>query len=141
MSGRPGVGGANRKIRVAVVGAGEFGRNHARVYREIETVELAGVLDLNAARAQAVAQEFAVRAFQSIDELQGAVDAASVSVPTVSHADVGCLLMAMGLDVLVEKPVAATVAEADTLLGAARRLFEQLERARARKFRSLVFSP
>jgi len=138
MSGRPGVGGANRKIRVAVVGAGEFGRNHARVYREIETVELAGVLDVNAARAQAVAQEFGVRAFQSIDELQGAVDAASVSVPTVSHADVGCLLMAMGLDVLVEKPVAATVAEADTLLGAARQHNRILQVGHVERFNPAV---
>jgi len=138
MSGRPGVGRANRKIRVAVVGAGEFGRNHARVYREIETVELAGVLDLNAARAQAVAQEFAVRAFQSIDELQGRVDAASVSVPTASHADVGCLLMAMGLDVLVEKPVAATVAEADTLLGAARRYNRILQVGHVERFNPAV---
>ena len=118
---RPGVGGANGKIRVAVVGAGEFGRNHARVYRELESVELAGVLDVNAARGEEVAQEFGVRTFQSIEELQGAVDAASVSVPTVSHAEVGCRLMAMGIDVLVEKPMAATLAEADTLLETARR--------------------
>src|SRR5215471_10297703 len=129
---------ANPRIRVAVVGAGEFGRNHARVYREIETVELAGVLDVNAARAQAVAQEFGVRAFQSIDELQGAVDAASVSVPTVSHADVGCLLMAMGLDVLVEKPVAATVAEADTLLGAARQHNRILQVGHVERFNPAV---
>ena len=57
MSGRPGVGGEHGKIRVAVVGAGEFGRNHARVYREMDTVELVGVVDQDAARAEKIAQE------------------------------------------------------------------------------------
>jgi len=61
------------------VGAGEFGRNHARVYREMDSVELVGVVDQNAERAGAIAQEFGTRAFKGIEDLQGAVDAASVS--------------------------------------------------------------
>jgi len=138
MSGRTGVDGENGKIRVVVVGAGEFGRNHARVYREIQSVELAGVLDVNTARGEAVAQEFAVRAFQSVDELRGAVDAASVCVPTVSHAEVGCQLMAMGLDVLVEKPMAATLPEADTLLEAARKYDRILQVGHVERFNPAV---
>src|SRR5258708_22451451 len=108
------------KIRVGVVGAGEFGRNHARVYREMDSVELVGVVDQNAERAEAIAQEFGTRTFKGIEDLQGAVDAASVAVPTVVHAEVGCRLMALGIDVLVEKPMAASLAEADALLEAAR---------------------
>ncbi|HKE09119.1 MAG TPA: Gfo/Idh/MocA family oxidoreductase, partial [Candidatus Acidoferrum sp.] len=119
MSG-PGVGGAGERVRVAIVGAGEFGRNHARVYREMASVELIGVFDQDPARASAIAQEFETRTFKSLEELQGAVNAASVAVPTVAHAEVGCRLMTLGVDVLVEKPMAASLAEADELLEAAR---------------------
>ncbi|HXJ14194.1 MAG TPA: Gfo/Idh/MocA family oxidoreductase, partial [Candidatus Limnocylindrales bacterium] len=89
-------GGISDKVRFSVVGAGEFGRNHARVYREMDSVELVGVLDQNAARGEAIAQEFGIRAFKGIEELRGAVDAASVAVPTVAHAEVGCRLMELG---------------------------------------------
>src|SRR5208337_649869 len=116
MSGNSGQAGDPRKIRVAVVGTGEFGRNHVRVYREMESVELAGIFDRDEARAKAIAQEFATHAFKGLEELRGAVDAATVAVPTVAHAEVGCRLMEMGIDVLVEKPMASTLAEADALL-------------------------
>jgi predicted dehydrogenase len=132
--------GAGGKIRVAVVGAGEFGRNHARVYREIEGVELVGVLDQNAARAGAIAQEFGVRAFSNMEELQGAVDAASVAVPTVSHAEAGCRLMALGIDVLVEKPMAASLAEADALLEASRRHNRILQVGHVERFNPAVIA-
>jgi len=109
------------KLLVAVVGCGEFGRNHARVYREIENVELVGVFDANQDRAALMAQEFQTRPFQDLEELGRAVEAASVAVPTVAHEEVGCRLMEMGIDVLVEKPMARTVAEADQLIAAANR--------------------
>jgi predicted dehydrogenase len=113
--------GDGRKIRVAVAGCGEFGRHHARVYRELQDVELVGVVDQNAERAAQVAQEFQTRAFQTVEELRGKVDAASVAVPTAAHGDVGCALLEMGIDVLVEKPMARTLEEADKLIGAAQR--------------------
>src|SRR5882762_8577622 len=128
------------KIRVGVVGAGEFGRNHARVYREMDGVKLVGVLDLNAARGEAIAEEFGIRAFKGIEELQGAVDAASVTVPTVAHAEVGCRLMAMGIDVLVEKPMAASLAEADTLLETARRHQRILQVGHVERFNPAVIA-
>ena len=109
------------KVRVAVVGTGEFGRNHARVYREIHNAELVGVYDKDSARAQAAASEFRTHAFAALDELAGRADAASVAVPTVDHAAIGCRLMEMGLDVIVEKPMAKSLAEADALIAAARR--------------------
>jgi len=140
MSGLPGVGGESRKIRVAVVGAGEFGRNHARVYREMDSVELTGVLDQNPERAAKIAQEFAVRAFESLAELQGQVDAATVAVPTVVHAEMGCRLMALGVDVLVEKPMAATLAEADALLDAARKHQRILQVGHVERFNPAVIA-
>jgi predicted dehydrogenase len=138
MTGRTGGGGEHKKIRVAVVGAGEFGRNHARVYREMDAVELTGIMDRDPARAEKLAQEFAVRAFQSLAQLQGNADAASVAVPTVAHADVGCRLMALGVDVLVEKPMAATLAEADALLDAARKHQRILQVGHVERFNPAV---
>ena len=114
------VGVGARKTRVAVVGCGEFGRHHARVYREMENVELAGVFDQNAERAAQIAQEFQTRTFERLEDLPGAVDAASVAVPTVAHRETGCELMEMGIDVLVEKPMTRTLREADELIAAAK---------------------
>ena len=73
----------------------------------------------NAERAAQVAAEFSTEVFPDIESLAGQVDAASVAVPTVEHARVGCRLLELGIDVLVEKPMAASLAEADELLSAA----------------------
>jgi len=110
-----------RKIRAAVVGTGEFGRNHVRVYRDLPGVDLVGVYDQDSERARVVAGEFGIRALRSLDEISELAEAATVAVPTLAHAEVGCRLLERGLDVLVEKPMAATLAEADALLESARR--------------------
>lgn len=104
------------KKRVAVAGAGVFGRHHMRVLKSLETAELAGVYDIDAARAAEAAAEHGVKAFASLEELAGAAEAAVVAVPTTAHANVGCKLLSAGLDVLIEKPIAPTLAEADELL-------------------------
>jgi predicted dehydrogenase len=109
------------RIRVAVIGAGDFGRNHARVYRQIEGAELVGVLDSEPERAQQVAAEYATSVLPDLDALAGHVDAVSVAVPTVEHAGIGCRLLEQGIDVLVEKPIAASLAEADLLIATAAR--------------------
>jgi predicted dehydrogenase len=112
-------------LNVAVVGAGVFGRNHARVYHDLslagEPIRLAGIVDSNFARASAMAAEFQTRAFRTITELVAAspVDAASVAVPTIHHCAVARELMQSGIDVLIEKPLATTLAEADELIRAA----------------------
>jgi predicted dehydrogenase len=114
------------KIRVAVVGVGAFGRNHARVYSELakrgEAVELAGVCDANPERAAELAMEFKTQAFTSIEQLvrKANIQAATVSVPTVHHGDVARTLMEAGIDVLVEKPLAANLPEADELIRTAK---------------------
>jgi predicted dehydrogenase len=129
-----------RKLRVAVVGCGEFGHNHVRVYREMETVELVGVYDQDAERAGKIAQEFQTRVFSSLGELHGAVDAASVAVPTVAHKEVGCALMGMGIDALVEKPMARTVAEADELIACAKRHARILQVGHVERFNPAVLA-
>jgi len=132
--------GESRKIRVGVVGTGEFGRNHARVYRQVPGVELAGVFDQDAARAAEVAKEFQTRGFRNIAELRGAVDAASVAVPTVLHAEIGCQLLEMGIDTLIEKPMASTLEQADSLLEAAKRHGRILQVGHVERFNPAVLA-
>ncbi len=109
-------------INVAVIGVGAFGRNHARVYRQLQqagSARLVGVVDRDTARADAVAREFDCRAFGSVEQMlttHSEVQAASVAVPTVLHLDVARTLMEAGVDVLIEKPLAAVLGEADELL-------------------------
>lgn len=93
-------------LRVAVVGAGAFGRNHARAIRSIDGVELAAIVDKDNARAAAIAAEFGAPASDSLSELPSQVDAAIVAVPTSAHEAVASELLRAGIDVLVEKPVA-----------------------------------
>jgi predicted dehydrogenase len=111
-------------IRVAVVGVGSFGRNHARVYHELQKqrqgVQLVAVVDENSAQAQSMAAQFGCKAFTRVEDLFGLVDAASVAVPTVLHCRVASALMHAGVDVLIEKPLASTLEEADELAAIAR---------------------
>lgn len=106
-----------------MAGTGAFGRNHLRVYRELEAaghgVTLAAAVEPNAKRAAETAAQYGIPVFSSIDELLGAglkLHAASVAVPTVHHHDVASALLDAGLDLLVEKPLAASLAEADDLI-------------------------
>ncbi|HEX3105132.1 MAG TPA: Gfo/Idh/MocA family oxidoreductase, partial [Terriglobales bacterium] len=108
---------------VAVIGVGAFGRNHARIYhqlaRELKTVELVGVVDENPARADAIAKEFNCRAFGSIEQLVSTgvnIRAASIAVPTSHHLSAARQLMQAGIDVLIEKPLTSSLAEADELI-------------------------
>ena len=86
---------------------GEFGRNHARVYRELEDVELVGVFDGTRRKRKRWRPSLAPTCIGDLNELRGRVVAASVAVPTEAHGEIGCQLLEMGIDVLVEKPMAA----------------------------------
>ena len=117
---------AQNPISVAVVGVGVFGRNHARVYKELEeqgeAVRLLGVVDPDLNRADAVAQEFGCKGFSSVQQMlttHSELQAASVAAPTLHHLPVARELMKAGVDVLIEKPLAATLAEAEELVGLA----------------------
>jgi predicted dehydrogenase len=114
---------ASVPLRVVVVGAGAFGRNHLRVYRELQQadkeVELVGVVDRDPATLTAAAAKFEVPGFETIDACLaavGRVDAASVCVPTVHHATAAAPLLEAGIDLLIEKPLAANLADADRIL-------------------------
>ena len=107
------------KIRVAVVGAGVFGRHHLRVLSQSLNAELVGVVDSDPERAAQAAAEHNCLTFATLGELEGNVDAAVVAVPTSLHAQVGCELLQSGIDVLVEKPIASNLASARSLVDTA----------------------
>jgi len=111
-------------LRVAVVGTGAFGRNHLRVYRELEAaqpqlVQLVALVDPITERRSSFASTYNIPAFASVAELLAAnlsLDAASICVPTSHHASIAEELLPAGIDVLIEKPFAATLAQADHIL-------------------------
>jgi predicted dehydrogenase len=131
---------APERLPVAVVGAGEFGRKHARVYGELQNTELLGIFDQDPAKARAVAEEFHTQAFGDLEELRGRVKAVTVAVPTEAHSEVGCRLLDMGIDVLVEKPMAADLTQADALLKAAKRNQRILQVGHVERFNPAVIA-
>lgn len=112
---------SRQKIRVGVAGAGVFGRNHLRVIAANPLAVLSAVYDPDTARARAAAAEFSCTPCESLDQLAALCDAAVVASPTVTHAEVACRVLSAGLDVLVEKPMAASVEEARRMIDTAAR--------------------
>jgi predicted dehydrogenase len=106
-------------IRVAVIGVGELGSRHARLYAELPGCRLVGVADLDLARARAVGETYQARAVTDFEELVSEIDAATVAVPTLAHRDVTVRLLKAGVHVLVEKPIATNLAEASEMVAAA----------------------
>lgn len=104
------------KVRAGVCGVGAIGRNHARIYSELENAELAAIFDADTERASAIADEFGGSVAGTIDEFIAMVDAASVSTPTVTHREIGTALLEAGKHVLVEKPIADSLDDAKALI-------------------------
>ncbi len=101
-----------KPIRVAVVGVGHLGREHARIYRDLPGIELTAVVDVNESTAAAVAKKHKTQAITDYRKLAGLVDAVSVVVPTILHHEVATWFLDHGVHVLVEKPIARTTVEA-----------------------------
>ncbi|HEV2149178.1 MAG TPA: Gfo/Idh/MocA family oxidoreductase [Longimicrobiaceae bacterium] len=106
-------------LPVGVVGVGSLGFHHARILRDVPGARLAGVYDVDEARAARVAEELGVRAFAALEELLAGVEAAVVAVPTTRHAEVALAALERGVHLLIEKPIASTLEEADRIVGAA----------------------
>lgn len=110
-----------------------------RVWREMEGAELVGIVDTDAERAARVAGEFKTRALKDLEQIpRELVDAVSLAVPTRDHARIGCELLDAGLDVLVEKPMAASLAEADALIASAKRGARILQIGHVERFNAAV---
>ena len=126
------------KRRVGVVGVGSFGRNHVRVCRQFDDVELVAVVDSDLQRAQDAAAQAGCEALTDARELIAKVDAAIVATPTITHSDVGCALLEAGIDVLVEKPIAADRESGRRLVDAAARTGRVLQVGHLERFNPAV---
>jgi predicted dehydrogenase len=126
--------------RIAVAGAGTFGRNHLRVIQSSDRATLAGVFDIDAARAAAAAQPYQCPVFETVEDLARASDAAVVATPTVTHSEFGCRLMELGLDVLVEKPLAHLPELARVLVETAKRTGRVLQVGHLERFNPAVIA-
>ena len=125
-----------KTLRVAAIGVGSLGRHHARNYAEMAgegRVDLIGVCDANAETAGEIAKAHGSTAVSDWRELMGKVDVVSIATPTETHCEIACAFLEAGVHALVEKPIALTLAEADKMIGAAKRsgaklMVGQLER-------------
>jgi len=106
-------------VRVGVIGVGSLGFHHARILREVAGAEMLGVFDASPERTAAVAQELGVNGFRSLEEALGSVDAAVIAVPTTGHAEVALAALDAGVHLLIEKPIASTLAEAEAIVARA----------------------
>lgn len=109
-----------KKIPVGVAGVGKLGLLHTKMYASIETADLVGVMDADPSRSQAAAKEYHCKAFDSLDELLANVKALSIATSTKTHHEIARKALSAGVDVLIEKPITATIEEAKDLVELAR---------------------
>jgi predicted dehydrogenase len=109
-----------RKIPVAVVGVGSLGQHHARIYSEMPDAELVAVVDRDPARAEEIASRCNCLALTDHQEIPDGVEAVSIAAPTIAHCDIGLELLEKGINVLVEKPIASAIGDAERLVHAAK---------------------
>ncbi|NEP71763.1 MAG: Gfo/Idh/MocA family oxidoreductase [Okeania sp. SIO2G4] len=106
-------------LRVGVIGVGNMGQHHTRVLNLLKDTELVGVADINVERGLDTASKYQVRFFEDYKDLLPHVDAVCVAVPTLQHYAVGMTCLEAGVHVLMEKPIAASIAEAEFLVNTA----------------------
>ncbi|HTB81209.1 MAG TPA: Gfo/Idh/MocA family oxidoreductase [Opitutaceae bacterium] len=111
----------SQKIKCGVAGVGSLGQHHARIYAALPGAELAGIFETNDARAKEICAKHSCRRFATLEELGEACDAVSVVVPTDLHAEVALPLLAQGCHLLIEKPLCASLEEAEQVLAAAQK--------------------
>src|SRR5687768_10342607 len=103
-------------VRLAVVGVGHLGRHHARVAASLAGIRVVGVHDHHPGRAEEISREFSLPVLSDLAAVAGEAEAVVVATPTASHAEIAGFFLDRGLHVLVEKPIAATLSEADDLV-------------------------
>ena len=125
-------------VRVGVVGVGHLGSRHAQIYAAMPGVQLVAVCDRDRPRAASLARTLGCRAVTEVQALLGTVEAASLAVPTSLHAAIGLPLLRHGVHLLIEKPMATTLAEADALIQAARRRGSLLQIGHVERFNAAI---
>jgi predicted dehydrogenase len=125
-------------VRIGVIGAGALGYHHVRILRDVPGAQLIGFHDANASRAEKVSAELGVKSFDTLEALLDQVQAVSVVVPTPFHHKVAAPALERGLHVLIEKPIATTLEEADSLLAIAKRTGAVLQTGHVERFNRAV---
>ncbi|MFH1784231.1 MAG: Gfo/Idh/MocA family oxidoreductase [bacterium] len=111
---------SNNEIRVAVVGVGQLGQHHARLYSEMPGIKLVGVVDEDIKRAKKIAKQCKTEAYNNYRDMDGKVDAVNIAVPTALHFSIGSFFLKKGIHCLVEKPITPSLEQAKGLLDIAR---------------------
>jgi predicted dehydrogenase len=121
-----------------VIGAGSLGQHHVRLLRDIEGARLVGFCEIRSERAQQVSSELGVPAVPSLEALLEQVDAVTVVVPTIGHHEVAKAALERGIHVMIEKPIAATLAEADDLVAIAKRTGALIQTGHVERFNRAI---
>ncbi len=127
-----------KRLPVGVIGVGSLGRHHVRHFASLPDVQLVGLYDIDPVRATEVAASFNTIAFPDADALLAEVRAVSIAVPTAAHADVGSHALSRSVPVLMEKPLATTLAEADRLIRTAQSKGVQLQVGHIERFNGAI---
>ena len=126
-------------VRAGVVGVGHLGYHHARNYAGLDSVELVGLVDTDPQRLAKASSDFDAPGFSTVDELiEAGIDAASVVVPTSAHCETALRLLDAGIDVMVEKPIAVSINEAQQMVSASARCGRVLQVGHIERFNGAV---
>ena len=130
----------NEKVKIGVIGVGHLGQTHARLLKQVKSAELAGIYDIDNAKADSIAAELGVRAFGSVEELSAAVEAVSIVAPTSLHFELAARLMTEGKHCFIEKPVTTTVEEAEQICTLAERAKVKVQVGHIERFNPAVLA-
>jgi len=108
-------------INVGVIGVGSIGAHHARIFSDLDDVNLSGIADTDSSKAAEIASRYNCKSFSNYIELMDSVDAVSIAAPTILHYDIGLACIQHQKHLLIEKPITSTIEEADTLISEAER--------------------
>ncbi|HAB50720.1 MAG TPA: oxidoreductase [Ignavibacteriales bacterium] len=104
------------KLKVGIIGTGHLGKLHVKMFKQISECEVAGIFDSNSQTAKVAAQEFNTKAFDNLDDLLNEIRAASIAVNTTAHHEIAKRCMEKGVHIFVEKPITASISEAEELV-------------------------
>ncbi len=127
-------------VKVGVIGTGYLGQHHARVYSEIEGAELVALVDTDIKRAKELADKYNCKAYSDYKEIIDKLDAVSIVTPTISHYEIAMLCLKAGKDLLLEKPMTVSIAEADALINEAEKKERILQVGHIERFNPAVIT-
>ncbi|OGU36338.1 MAG: oxidoreductase [Ignavibacteria bacterium RIFOXYB2_FULL_35_12] len=104
------------KLKVGIIGTGHLGKLHVKMFKQISECEVAGIFDSNSQTAKVAAREFNTKAFDNLDDLLNEIRAASIAVNTTAHHEIAKRCMEKGVHIFVEKPITASISEAEELV-------------------------